>query len=191
MTTTFFDGNFNPLTIKSSVSLTFQRYHFSTFSRMEDKILFTHQLFAGDPDEICTVPYTVDQSSITLDWEGQPCKPLWDGIYGSRLYDVDFHGYQYFIEFSTIYDSNLNYVHDLYSRQSYFNKENAIITRLYDDYDGIYRARVYYVVENVAIWFPIVMSLVGLVALALIIVGACYVRGKYHEQKGKRRKDVH
>ena len=70
MTTTFFDGNFNPLTIKSSVSLTFQRYHFSTFSRMEDKILFTHQLFAGDPDEICTVPYTVDQSSITLDWEG-------------------------------------------------------------------------------------------------------------------------
>ena len=70
MTTTFFDGNFNPLTIRSSVSLTFQRYHFSRFSRLEDKIFFMHQTFTGQPDEICTVPYTVDESSITLDWEG-------------------------------------------------------------------------------------------------------------------------
>ena len=47
MTTTFLDGNFNPLTIRSSVSLTFQKYHFDGFSRMEDKILFRHQLFTG------------------------------------------------------------------------------------------------------------------------------------------------
>ena len=47
MTTTFLNGNFNPLTIQSSVSLVFQRYHFEGFSRMEDKILFTHQLFTG------------------------------------------------------------------------------------------------------------------------------------------------
>ena len=81
MTTTFLDGNFNPLTIQSSVSLTFQKYHFYGFSRFEDKVLLMHQVFTGQPDEICTIPYTVDQSSITLDWEGEPCKSIWNYNY--------------------------------------------------------------------------------------------------------------
>ena len=50
METTFYDKDFNALTIESSTSLEFRRYHFYGFSKLEDHLLLTHQLFSNQPD---------------------------------------------------------------------------------------------------------------------------------------------
>ena len=42
METTFYDKDFNPLTIENSTSLEFQQYHFYYFSKLEDHLLLTH-----------------------------------------------------------------------------------------------------------------------------------------------------
>ena len=42
-------------------------------------------------------------------------------------------------------------------------------------------------IQNVAVWFAIVMSLVGIIVLALIIVGVCFARRKYEEWKEKKK----
>ena len=86
-------------------------------------------------------------------------------------------------------DSNFNQVHDFEKYKSYWlNKQNAVIYfNSFYNYPSYTRiGEVHYVIQNVAVWFAVVMALVGVISLALIIVGICYARCKYQEWKERK-----
>ena len=91
-----------------------------------------------------------------------------------------------------VYDSHLNEVGNLSRLRGYsLNKENAVI--YYDSYTGYYSSddlsRVYYIVENVAVWFAVVIPILCVIGLALLIPGIWYLRRKYQEWREKRREE--